>query len=335
MAASNGVIVKIKNNMTGDMRRFVLPPIMEQRQGFLSEAKNLFLIPQNTQIDLFIKLTEQSMVAIDDELSFKTQLLNAYRKNLVLYFVIDVQPASEPIHAIQHHHHTTTTTTTTPYNHPQYHPTPYNNQPTTQHNLNNNNNNLNNNNNIKNNKPKERSPVKVPLIIKEQITALQASFPEATEHRCLRVLIKNGGKFEQAVDELKVLKQNSTLKSDKGRRGQFRHHEDMLFPNAFQKKTFTLEDMGFPREAAIWSLFNNGGSLTEATLSLLKDGPQRTDASLLDLRTRALEASILSNPELDFSPDNPITMDQRVVDSLLFLQSRVLDILSLFPYFKS
>lgn len=172
---------------------------------------------------------------------------------------------------------------------------------------------------------KKATGPEVPLKWRTIIWNMQDEFPEATESRVLTTLIKFGGRVAEVREQLRELSRTRVLIRDTGRRGRPKRSPapSLFFPRGFQNKVKTLMELGFPMERVIDCLISNGGSATQASLQLMDTAaipPSRDGAA--DYHRRAVEASVMARqarPDTEVL-DPPLTMDQRVVDSLLLLE---------------
>lgn len=172
---------------------------------------------------------------------------------------------------------------------------------------------------------KKISGLEVPLKWRTIIWNLQDEFSQATESRVLTTLIKFGGRVADVREQLRELAANRALIRDTGRRGRPKRSPapPLYFPRGFQNKVKTLMELGFPIERVIDCLISNGGSATQASLNLMETAaiPPSRDAAV-DYHRRAIDASVMARqtrPDTEVL-DPPLTMDQRVVDSLLLLE---------------
>ena len=176
------------------------------------------------------------------------------------------------------------------------------------------------------NPTKQTGPgVEVPLKYRHLIWNIQDEFREATEFRVLTLLIKFAGNLSQIRYEMKNLTRNQVLRQDSGRRGRPKKMPapPLFFPRGFQQKVRTLVEAGFPQEKVIDALILNGGSAEQASLALIETEPQQSPETIYHHHRRAVEASVAHPHDGRFGSeplDRDITLDQRVVDSLLLLE---------------
>ncbi|MDP2435018.1 MAG: hypothetical protein Q8P67_04695 [archaeon] len=176
-------------------------------------------------------------------------------------------------------------------------------------------------------KPPQQPPsIPVPHKYRQIVWSLQDEFREATEWRALTLLIRLACNVPLVREEMRTLSRGQLLLKDVGRRGRPKKMPPppLYFPKAFQSKVRTLMEAGFPADLVVDALMANGGSAQQASLALIGAAPDpaHPDAAYHQHR-RAVEASVADPHDARFGPeplDRVITLDQRVVDSLLLLE---------------
>lgn len=170
---------------------------------------------------------------------------------------------------------------------------------------------------------KKEAGTSVPMKYRVMIWSLQDEFPEATEFRVLQLLIKLALDVPTIRQQLRELQSSQVLRRDNGRRGRPKRQPapPLYFPVPFQEKVRTLVQCGFEQDRVIDVLIQYGGSAKHASLALIGENPMSASIQQAAVRVGA-DASIrgATLSPLTEPTDHPLTMDQRVVDSLLLLQ---------------